>query len=78
MSRMLTFHASSELIAKRVESALSRCGGQAVRSFDLRSARAASIRPTACPYHHTIDCSCQYLILIVYTAQTVLPRTVVL
>jgi hypothetical protein len=78
MSRILALKESSEPIARRFESALAKHGGQAVRSFDLKSARAASTREASCPYHHTTDCTCQYLILIVYTAQATRPCTVVL
>ncbi len=78
MSVTLTIHEASEPIAHRFTSALARRGAKAVRSFDLRSARAASTCQVPCPYHPTTDCSCQYVILIVYAARDNCPRTIVL
>ncbi len=65
-------------IVLRFELALTKSGGHALRSFDLQSARASSNCDCPCPHHHTTDCTCQYVILIVYTAQTPLPRAVIL
>ena len=78
MSRTLAFAGSCGPIAQRFELALAERGGHTLRSFDLQSARASSNCECPCPHHHTTDCTCQYVILIAYTAQTTLPRTVIL
>ena len=44
---------------------LSSVGLQAVRSFDLRSARMAHAECT-CPHHGTAQCTCQFVVLLVY------------
>jgi hypothetical protein len=44
---------------------LQRYGFTAVQSFDLRSALAAH-PGCACPYHGTEQCTCQYIVLLVY------------
>ena len=78
MSRTLALTGGCGPIAKRFELALAGCGGHALRSFDLQSARASSNGDCPCPHHHTTECTCQYVILIVYAAQAPLPRTVIL
>jgi len=78
MSRKLAITGNCNAIAERFESALAKRGQHTIRSFDLQSARAASLQECPCPHHHTSDCSCQYLVLIVYVALAEQPRTVVL
>ena len=44
---------------------LSGAGLQVVRSFDLQSARMAHAECT-CPHHGTAECTCQFVVLLVY------------
>ena len=44
---------------------LAEAGLPIVRSFDLRSARAAHADCT-CPHHGTAQCTCQFVVLLVY------------
>jgi len=44
---------------------LSRNDLRVVRSFDLRSARAAS-DDFPCPRHGTLPCDCQFVVLLIY------------
>jgi hypothetical protein len=78
MSKRLAVAGHCDTIAARFESALAKHGRRSVRSFDLQSARAASTQECPCPYHHTTNCTCQYLVLIVYSAKAEPPCTVVL
>lgn len=47
---------------------LSQAGLSVVRSFDLRSARSAHTVCT-CPHHGTAECTCQYIVLLVYARE---------
>lgn len=44
-------------------------GVQAVRSFDLQAARAGLLDPSACacPYHGQDQCTCQYVVYLIYS-----------
>jgi len=48
-----------------IVSALERYGFCAVPSFDLRSALAA-LPECACPHHGSEQCTCQYIVLLIY------------
>jgi hypothetical protein len=76
MSATLALAGRCGPIAERLMSALAEHGHLAVRSFDLQSARASSTAECPCPHHHTTDCTCQYLVLMVYLAKAGPPRTV--
>lgn len=65
-------------IAEHLTLALEERGYYVVRSFDLQSARAMIPNGCACPHHHTTQCTCQYMVLMVYPAQAASPRTIVL
>ncbi len=56
--------ACEEATAKAVE-LLSGSGLRIVRSFDLQSARSAHVECT-CPHHGTAQCTCQFVVLLVY------------
>lgn len=47
------------------------------RSFDLRTARSASIGCTY-PHHGTADCDCQMVVLLIYSAPNEQPATLLL
>jgi hypothetical protein len=52
---------------ERLTEALTGVGFQVERSFDLQSARSSMRVPEACPCpdHGTVNCSCQYVVLII-------------
>jgi hypothetical protein len=78
MIRKLAIADHCNAIAEHFEAALAEQGQHTMRSFDLQSARAASLQECPCPHHHTSDCSCQYVVLIVYMTWAEQPRAVVL
>ena len=61
----LALDAGSAQALPAILSRLQRYGFTAVQSFDLRSALAAH-PGCACPYHGTEQCTCQYIVLLVY------------
>jgi hypothetical protein len=61
----LVLDAGSAQVLPAILSTLQRYGFTAVQSFDLRSALAAN-PGCACPYHGTEQCTCQYVVLLVY------------
>ncbi len=66
------FDSDGEAAAQTVTAALARRGLRAVRTFDLRSALAghagheAGAWDCTCPHHGTADCTCQFIVLLVY------------
>jgi hypothetical protein len=56
----------SEAVRRLVE-ALTEAGLEVTRSFDLQTARDALEDPAECPcpYHGTVRCTCQYVVLLV-------------
>ncbi len=78
MSKTLALASDCAPIAERLRLALTQHGHHVVQSFDLQSARALMADCCPCPHHHTTECTCQYLVLMVYLAQGGPPRTVVL
>ncbi len=66
------FDSDGEAAAQAVTAALTRRGLRVVRTFDLRSALAghaghdAGAWDCTCPYHGTADCTCQFIVLLVY------------
>ena len=67
MSESLLLDGDGEAAARAATEGLTRRGLQVVRSFDLRTAREAH-SDCACPYHGTAECTCQYVVLLVYDA----------
>ena len=65
MKDSLVLSAGSAQTLPAILSALRRYGFTAVQSFDLRSALAAH-PGCACPHHGTEQCTCQYVVLLVY------------
>ena len=65
MNESIWIDCDGETAAVAAARVLTRRGFQVVRSFDLRSAQAAHV-DCACPYHGTAECTCQYVVLLVY------------
>lgn len=63
--QLVTIQANCEEATTRTVQLLSDAGLQVVRSFDLRSARMAHAECT-CPHHGTAQCTCQFVVLLVY------------
>lgn len=67
---------SVDEIVESVTGTFEEAGLRVYRSFDLRTARSASIDCT-CPHHGTADCDCQMVVLLIYGASGQ-PATLVL
>ena len=67
MNGNIFFNADSETAAQAATLALTRRNFQVVRSFDLRLALLAH-EDCACPYHGTSHCTCQFVVLLIYSA----------
>ncbi len=65
MSESLLLDTECETAARAATEGLTRRGLQVVRSFDLRTAREAH-SDCSCPYHGSTECTCQYVVLLVY------------
>ena len=65
MTAVLVFETHAETAAQAVTASLSRRGFVVVRSFDLRSA-LGSHAGCDCPHHGKAECTCQYVVLLVY------------
>jgi hypothetical protein len=65
MAHTLHLNQSSEDVLRSLVKALNRRELQVVASFNLRQARAQQV-DCPCPYHETADCSCQYIVLLVF------------
>ena len=63
--QLRTFQQGCEEATAQAVQLLSRAGLRVIRSFDLRSARAAHAN-CACPHHGTAQCTCQFIVLLVY------------
>ena len=63
--QLVTIQANCDEATTQAAQLLSGAGLQVVRSFDLRSARAAHAECT-CPHHGTAQCTCQFVVLLVY------------
>ena len=65
--------------ADQLSRTLRRAGLQVSRSFDLQSARQSLREPEGCtcPSHGTVDCPCQYVVLLVHASDEA-PLTLVL
>ena len=73
--QLMTIQANCDEATALVAQLLSGAGLQVVRSFDLRSARMAHAECT-CPHHGTAQCTCQFVVLLVY-GQSGAPVTLV-
>jgi hypothetical protein len=65
MGTSIVFEGEAEATTRAVMAALARRHLLAVRSFDLRSALAHQ-GDCECPHHGTAECTCQYVVLLVY------------
>jgi len=65
MLQLMTIQANCDEATTQAAQLLSGAGLQVVRSFDLRSARMAHAECT-CPHHGTAQCTCQFVVLLVY------------
>jgi len=65
MTQSLLFNCNGETTAQAATQALVRQGLRVVRSFDLHSALATQA-DCECPHHGTEQCSCQFVVLLVY------------
>ena len=65
MSENVLIASDAETAARAASAALTRQGFRVMHSFDLRSAMAAHA-DCACPYHGTAQCTCQFIVLLVY------------
>ena len=63
--QLMTIQANCDEATTLAVQLLSSVGLQVVRSFDLRSARMAHAECT-CPHHGTAQCTCQFVVLLVY------------
>jgi hypothetical protein len=61
----LLLAADSDLAVRAVTAALTHRGFRVMRSFDLRSAIDAHVG-CECPHHGTAQCTCQFVVLLVY------------
>ena len=68
MAHTVAIEGSSDQVVAAVWSALLRHGYFVVRSFDLQNAIAQHAEGCGCPYHHTLRCTCQYVVLLAYPA----------
>jgi len=68
MNDSLLFDCNGETAARAATEALTRHGFRVIRSFDLRSALAplAAHAGCDCPHHGTAQCTCQFVVLLVY------------
>ena len=66
MGDSLTVAGTSEATILAVNAVLGRQGIRVVRSFDLRQAITAHEDECQCPYHGTIHCTCQFVVLLAY------------
>ncbi len=65
MTESLLLGCDAEVAAQAATAVMIRRGLQVVRSFDLHTVSGAHGDCT-CPYHGTADCTCQYVVLLVY------------
>ena len=68
MNESILYDCNGETAAQAATEALTRRGFRVVRSFDLRSALAplAAHADCECPHHGTAQCTCQFVVLLVY------------
>ena len=64
-AQLVTIPANCDEATTHAAQLLSGAGLRVVRSFDFRSARMAHAECT-CPHHGTAQCTCQFVVLLVY------------
>ncbi len=67
MTDTIVLDCDGEVAAQAATAVLTRRGLQVMRSFDLRTAPGAQGQ-CLCPDHGPADCTCQYVVLLVYGA----------
>jgi hypothetical protein len=72
MNESLVFGFDGATVAQAATATLTRRGFSVVRSFDLRSALAAHA-DCECPHHGTAQCTCQFVVLLIYGDPSTLP-----
>ena len=65
MTQSVRFDCDSEMATQTATQSLAKLGLRVVRSFDLRSALATHAG-CECPHHGSEQCTCQFLVLLVY------------
>ena len=65
MNEEILFDLDGMTVTQAVIAVLTRRGLAVIRSFDLRSALAAHAN-CECPHHGTAQCTCQFIVLLVY------------
>lgn len=68
----ILYDCNGETAAQAATEALTRRGLRVVRSFDLRSAMATHA-DCECPHHGTAQCTCQFVVLLVYGDPSTVP-----
>ncbi|OGO72519.1 MAG: hypothetical protein A2Z37_13510 [Chloroflexi bacterium RBG_19FT_COMBO_62_14] len=66
MQEPVVIYGGGEAAVQALTSALNQQGVHVLRSFDLRQAIAAHDEECDCPYHGSIHCTCQYIVLLAY------------
>jgi hypothetical protein len=66
MGQTVAFGASSEQVIAAITAVLAQHEYRVARSFDLRSVPTYSAADCPCPHHGTEQCTCQYVVLLVY------------
>lgn len=74
MSRDQTLPATCEQTVTALTATLAQHGYRIERSFDLRSALHGDC---PCPHHGTAQCTCQYVVLLVYEMVAITPPALV-
>ncbi|GEM_PF-1189130 len=72
MDASILFDFDGETVTRAATAALMRRGLHVVRSFDLRSALTPHVN-CECPHHGTAQCTCQFVVLLVYGGPSTLP-----
>ncbi len=65
MDPSILFDSDGETVTRAATAALTRRGLHVVRSFDLRSALTPHVN-CDCPHHGTAQCTCQFVVLLIY------------
>ena len=66
MGQSIAFGASSEQVVPAITAVLAQHEYRVARSIDLRSVPTYSAADCPCPHHGTEQCTCQYVVLLVY------------
>ena len=66
MGQTVTFSWPSDDVIAAITATLAARGYRVVCSFDLQSARIHHAKGCPCPHHGTLQCTCQYVVLLAY------------